>query len=223
MKRFVTRALIVVAAILGIVFAQVAPASASAPDDSPGKLASDLAALWTGVLQTPGPVNPAAGHGPSPSCWDLGDNTVAPFTFVTQTPSCTVNADTKLFVAGWTTECSTFDSDCDGDADFGNCDGTTPGQLLICARKRDSNKAPVVTFDGKNVPLTEVKTPPLNIVLPEDNIFDELGIPTPGGTGVSVAHGFVALLGPLDPGTHTIVFTGNFPTGTTTIVVESGQ
>ena len=80
-----------------------------------------------------------------------------------------------------------------------------------------------VTLDGKNVPLTEVKTPPLNIVLPEDNIFDELGIPTPGGTGVSVAHGFVALLGPLDPGTHTIVFTGNFPTGTTTIVVESGQ
>jgi hypothetical protein len=33
MKRFVARALIVVAAILGIVFAPVAPASADAPAD----------------------------------------------------------------------------------------------------------------------------------------------------------------------------------------------
>jgi len=33
MKRFVTRALIMVAAILGIVFAQVAPASAQPSDD----------------------------------------------------------------------------------------------------------------------------------------------------------------------------------------------
>jgi hypothetical protein len=54
MKRFVTRALIVVAAILGIVFAQAAPASATAKK----KLESNLAALWTAVLQTPGFVNP---------------------------------------------------------------------------------------------------------------------------------------------------------------------
>jgi hypothetical protein len=221
MKRFVRRALIVVAAILGIVFAQVAPASATAPDDSKSNLTSDLAALWTGVLETPGPDNPAAGHGAP--CWNLGNNTVTPFTFVTLTPSCTVSADTKLFVPGWTTECSTFDSDCDGDAVFGDCDATNPGRLLTCARKRDSNKNPTVTLDGTPVPLTEVQTPPLNIVLPDDNIFDELGSPTPGGKGVSVAHGFVALLGPLDPGTHTIVFTGNFDTGTTTIVVEPGQ
>jgi hypothetical protein len=40
----------------------------------------------------------------------------------------------------------------------------------------------------------------LNIVLPADNIF---GLPK-GSTGQSVAHGWVALVGPLTPGTHTI-------------------
>ncbi len=221
MKRFVARALIVMAATLGIVFAQVAPASAQASDE----LVSDLAGLWTRVLERPGPANPAAGHG-SP-CWELGHNTVAPFTFATPEPSCTVGAHTKLFVVGWSTECSTFDSDCDGDLDFGDCDATTAAGLLDCATERDSNKNPVVTLDGDPVPLTEVSTPRLNIHLPNHNIFDELNPPTapdtPGGKGVSVAHGFVALLGPLDPGTHTIVFTGNFATGTTTIIVKPGD
>ena len=46
MKRIVTRALIVLVAILGILFAQVAPASATAAR----KLESSLAALWTAVL-----------------------------------------------------------------------------------------------------------------------------------------------------------------------------
>jgi hypothetical protein len=73
MKRFVTRALIVVAAILGIVFAQVAPASATTTK----KLDSNLAALWTAVLETPASQNPVVGNG-SP-CWDLGHRTVAPF------------------------------------------------------------------------------------------------------------------------------------------------
>jgi len=218
MKRLVARALIVVTSILGIVFAQVPLASAQASDE----LASNLAALWTRVLERPGPANPAAGHGAP--CWELGHNTVAPFTFATQEPSCTVGAHTKLFVAGFTTECSTFDSDCDGDTDFGNCDATSADGLLDCARLRDSNKNPTVRVDGGDpVNLTEVETPPLNIHLPNHNIFDELGIPTPRGNGVSVAHGFVALLGPLEPGTHTIVFTGNFPTGTTTIIVKPGQ
>ena len=210
--------MIVVAAILGIVFAQVAPASATTAKS----LESNLAALWTRVLERPGPANPAAGHG-SP-CWELGHNTVAPFTLVSPTLSCTVGPHTKLFVAGFTTECSTFDSDCDGDAAFGNCDATTADGLLECARLRDSNKNPTVRVDGGDpVQLTEVATPPLNIHLPNHNIFDELGISTPGGKGVSVAHGFVALLGPLEPGTHTIVFTGNFDTGTTTIIVKPGQ
>jgi len=94
MKRLVTRALIVVAAILAIVVAQVAPASATASK----KLDSDLAALWTAVLETPASKNPVVGNG-SP-CWDLGHRTVAPF-FGGSEFSCTVKAGTKLFVVGF--------------------------------------------------------------------------------------------------------------------------
>ena len=73
MKRFVTRALIVVAAILGVVFAQVAPASATAAK----KLDSNLAALWTTVLETPSAQNSFGTGGSAFACWDLG-GTVAP-------------------------------------------------------------------------------------------------------------------------------------------------
>jgi hypothetical protein len=212
MKRFVTRALIVVAAILGIVFAQVAPASATTTK----KLESNLAALWTTVLETSAPQFPVLGP-----CWDLGHNTVAPF-FGGTDFSCTIKPGTKLFVVGFSTECSTFDADCDGDPDFGDCDAT-PDNLLDCARLRDSNKKPKVTLDGTDVPLTEVETPALKIDLPEDNVFDTPASDTPGGPGLSVAHGFVALLHPLTQGTHTIMITGNFPTNTTTIVVTPGH
>jgi len=44
-----------------------------------------------------------------------------------------------------------------------------------------------------------------------------------GTTGLSVAHGWVTLLNPLTPGTHTIVIIGgHVPTVTTTIVVKPG-
>jgi hypothetical protein len=44
-----------------------------------------------------------------------------------------------------------------------------------------------------------------------------------GTTGLSVAHGWVTLLNPLTPGTHTIVIIGGLvPTVTTTIVVKPG-
>ena len=204
MKRFVTRALIVVAAILGIVFAQVAPASATTTK----KLDSNLAALWTAVLETPASQNPVAGNG-SP-CWDLGHRTVAPFFGGTEF-SCTVKAGTKLFVVGFSTECS----DIPGDDHPDGAPPFTEEQLRACAEERDANKDPKVTLDGTSVPLTEVETPLLKIVLPADNIFE-----VPAGTYHSVAHGFVALLHPLTPGTHTIVISGNFPANTTTINVE---
>jgi hypothetical protein len=41
------------------------------------------------------------------------------------------------------------------------------------------------------------------------------------GKGLSVGHGWVTLLHPLTPGTHTIVITGD-ATITTTIVVKPG-
>jgi hypothetical protein len=88
MTRFVTRALIVMAAILGIAFAQVAPASATTTKN----LESDLAALWTGVLETPRLENPFVGGGPE--CWDLGNRTIAQFSAVNE-KKCTVKPGTK--------------------------------------------------------------------------------------------------------------------------------
>jgi hypothetical protein len=223
MKRFVTRALIVVAAILGVVFAQVAPASADAPADPSNKLASNLAALWTGVLETPASQNPAVGGGPE--CWDLGHRTTAQFSFVNE-KKCTVKPGTKIFVVGWSGECSTFDDDCGRETDPNGCKATTAPALLLCAQNMDAPHAvPKITVDGKSVTVTEVNVPQLNIDLPEDNVFDALGIPTPGGSGLSAAHGWVALLNPLTPGSHEILITDPTDTEhpvTTTIVVTPG-
>ena len=84
------------------------------------------------------------------------------------------------------------------------------------ARQNDLHAAPTVTVDGTPVPVTEVESPLLHIVLPKDNIFAQ-----PAGTqGLSVAHGWVALLHPLTPGTHTIIITSATPAITTTIVVK---
>jgi hypothetical protein len=212
MKRFVTRALIVVAAILGIVFAQAAPASATASNG----LASNLVALWTAVLETPSAQNSFGTGGPKFACWDLDDSTVSPFGGGVK--SCTVKPDTKIFVVGYSVECSTFDADCDGDRVHGDCDATTADELLQCARERDLDKAPTVTVDGKSVTVTEVETSPLNIVLPADNVFGE-----PAGTqGLFVAHGWVTLLDPLTPGNHRIVIGANSlsPEVTTKIKVK---
>jgi hypothetical protein len=97
----------------------------------------------------------------------------------------------------------------------GEGNGTTKAELRVCARKGDVKVAPPVTLDGKSVPVTEAETQLLKIVLPEGNIFA-----LPGGSqGLSVGHGWVALLHPLTPGTHTIVL----PTITTTITVTRGH
>ena len=202
MKRVVTRALIVVAAILGIVFAQVAPASATTTK----KLESNLAALWTTVLETPSAQSPFGSGGPAFACWDLG-GTVAPLA-PSGVESCTVKPGTKLFVAASTFECSTFE---------GN--GTTEAELRTCARESDVQEAPPVTLDGRSVPIVEVETPLLNIVLPADNIF---GLPA-GTSGLSVGHGWVALLHPLPPGKHKIKIGGTVPTIKTTIRVKRGH
>ena len=216
MKRFVVRALIVVVATLGIVFAQVAPASATASD----KLANDLAALWTNVLETPSDLNPFGTGGEDFACIDIGGRTVSPFAGGEEF-TCTVEPRTKLFVVGFSFECSTFDDDCGRETQPDGCKGTTAPELLDCARELDVKEAPGVTVDGKSVTVTEVEVPKLKIVLPDDNIFGE-----PAGTrGVSAAHGWVTLLDPLTPGIHTIEITdsdGNL-LNTTTIVVTPGH
>jgi hypothetical protein len=177
------------------------------------------------VLETPVPENPFVGNGPE--CWDLGHRTVAQFGPARGNPpvrSCTVEPGTKIFVVGYSFECSTFDNDCDNDPPgSGNCDATTAGDLLTCARDRNLKVAPTITVDGKSVKVTEVVVPSLNIVMPDDNVFGE-----PAGTqGLSAAHGWVTLLNPLAPGTHTIVVGANdlspLPTTTTIVVTPPGH
>jgi hypothetical protein len=199
MKRFVARALIVAAAIIGIVFAQVVPASATAS----GKLNSNLAALWTAVLETPRAQNSFGTGGAAFACWDLDHSTVSPFA-PTSVASCEVKPGTKIFVVGSSVECSSFE---------GN--GTTDDELRTCASEGDAQQAPTLTVDGRSVTLSEAQTPLLNLVLPADNIF---GLPA-GTAGQSVGHGWVTLLNPLTPGTHTIVIGGTI---TTQIVVTPG-
>jgi hypothetical protein len=206
MKRFVPRVLIVVAAILGIVFAQVAPASAQEQPDLSGMLAN----LWTKVLETPAPENPFPSHGRA--CWDLGINNLGNPTvaqFGGSVRSCTVKPGTDLFVVGWSTECSTFDDDCGRVSDtVAGCKGTTLPELLACAKSLDEPHAtPTVTLDGVPVEVTEVTATMPNLVLPEDNVFDKFGIPTPGGPGQSAAHGWVTLIdtSELANGNHRIV------------------
>ena len=79
--------------------------------------------------------------------------------------------------------------------------------------------APSVTVDDRSVPVTEAETGLLNIVLPADNIF---GL-SAGEPGLSFGHGWVALLNPLTPGTHTIIIVSGPTTITTTITVQPGH
>jgi hypothetical protein len=179
-----------------------APAGRAAPTN---KIDAQLGALWTAVLQTPSSQNAFGTGGEAFGCWRL-DKTVAPFG-PTGVSSCTVKPGTEILVAASSFECSTFE---------GN--GTTEAQLRSCARDSDVQSAPAVTVDGRAVEVSEAETALLEIVLPADNIF---GLEA-GAEGLSVAHGWVALLHPLPPGRHTIVIAVGEQTITTTIIVVPG-
>jgi hypothetical protein len=193
------RIVLVAAATLGV----AAPAASAVPVK---KLDDNLAALWTTLLETPSAENPFGSGGSAFACIDLG-GTVAPFA-PGGVESCTVKPGTKIFVAASSVECSTFEGQ-----------GTTDAELRECARQGDVQLAPTVTVDGESVPVAEVETRLLNIVLPAGNLFDQ-----PAGTrGLSVGHGWVTLLHPLTPGTHTIVMDFGASIITTTIIVKPGD
>jgi len=188
-----------VALIAAATFAGTTQTANAVPTDV---LTRELAELWTTVLETPSDENPFS-NPDADACWDLGANIVAPFG-PTGVESCTVKPGTRIFVVASSFECSTFENPDEAD-------------LQECARVNDVPEAPTVTVDGRPVSLTEVTTDVTPVTLPAGNLFD-----LPAGTeGQFAAHGWVALLHPLKPGTHTIEITDGTDI-TTTIVVEPG-
>jgi hypothetical protein len=152
------------------------------------RLEPQLTSLWTTVLETPSAQNAFGTGGVAFACWDIGRHTVAPFA-PESADTCTVGAGTRMFIIGFSVECSTFE---------GN--GTTDAELRSCAREGNLQAAPRIAVDGRAIHVAEVETPLLHITLPADNIFD-----LPAGTsGLSVGHGWVALHHPLAPGVHEI-------------------
>jgi hypothetical protein len=196
--------LVVLPLLAAVTLGLAAPAASAA---AATKLDSNLAALWTKILETPSAQNPFGTGGPATECWKLGGK-VAP-EGPGAVPQCIVQPGTTIFEAASSFECSTFPGDT-------NPTSPTEAALRACAKQNDAQTAPSVTVDGRPLPLTEVETELLYIVLPADNIF---GQPA-GTTGLSVAHGWVALVNPLTAGTHTIVATGSV-TFTTTIIVRA--
>ena len=170
-----------------------------------GQLAGTLGELWETILETPG------GGGP---CYDLG-GIVAPFTLTGATElDCTVKTGTRLFIVAASAECSNVEPPpFDG--------GEEEATQLACARANDAPFAgTTVTLDGNAVALSEVETSQLFLDLPDGNILTGVA-----GEATAAAHGWVAQLHPLTPGTHTIEIVG--PTGnlvnTTTIFVHPGR
>jgi hypothetical protein len=161
---------------------------------APPHLEHLLESLWTKVFSLPIDENPFTG---GDHCLMLSDPrtdkpVLAPFATPSPAPPCSVTRGTKLFVTGWSSECSNVE----GPPFHG--DGET--ELRACARADDAGlNTPVVTFDGRRVQMKEVETALMEAPLPEGNIFDQ-----PAGTPIeSVGHGWVALV-PLTPGQHTV-------------------
>lgn len=165
---------------------------------------TDLAALWTKVLETPSSQNAFGTGGEAYACWDLGNQTVAPFG-PNGVKACTITNKTALFIVANSVECSTFE-------------GTPNDGLKDCARQSDVQVAPLVNVDGAQLPVTPAETGMLNIFLRANNLF---GLPA-GTHGHSYGHGWVALQSPLSLGTHTIVITSGSTVITTMITVRSG-
>ena len=217
-KRGLARLVLVAALALAV----AAPPATAVPDK---KLGDSVGAMWKKVLETPTPQNPFTGGGPL--CVDLG-GAVAPFAAPgVDTITCTVKPGTKVFVAAWSAECSTLEDD--------PFFGSNEAELRACAQAVNagiSTRDVIVVLDGGRVPVSEVTSGLLRLDLPADNIFGAAaGTGPPGMPYLSVADGWVALLHPLTPGTHTITLkiTGEFPPGTplnisntTTIIVQPG-
>ena len=123
-----------------------------------------------------------------------------------------------MFVSAYSSECSTIEPP--------PYFGRNEAELRECALAADAGYTEVtLTVDGKPVRLREVVSGLIAADLPRDNIFS-----VAPQRVQSVAHGWVALLHPLPPGSHTLVIHyegtdvfGNIVdfTNTTTIIVAA--
>jgi hypothetical protein len=147
--------------LAAVIFCLVAPSVSAAPTN----LGETLGNLWTTVLETPTPNNPFGG---GDGCVVLGGKIIAPLKPEGGSFTCTVKTGTRIFIAGWTTECSSFPGD------HGTF-GTTEAELRACAVGADAGITATVTINGEPVPLTSVETGLLTIHLPQDNIFNLKG------------------------------------------------
>jgi hypothetical protein len=200
------RVLLIAVVALGV----AAPSAGAAPDM---KLGTTLGAMWEKILETPNADSTLP-------CIGL-DGAVAPVALSGEDITCTVKPGTKIFVAAFSVECSTLEV---GTPFFGG----DAAALRACVDRLTDGVDVHAVLDGQAVALTEVRSGLLRIDLPKDNI---LQVPGPD-TGLSVAGGFVALLHPLTPGTHTIeISAANLPSppfppvieNTTTIIVRPGH
>ena len=185
MSRHARALLVAVGAVVAL--ALVTPSAGAVPDR---KLAATLGAVWETVLETPPAQNPFADGDP---CIRLG-KLVAPFTPLGSAEvTCTVRPGTPVFVTAESSECSTVEAP--------PFFGSDEASLRQCARDADAGFAiPSVTVDGRPVAVREVETGLLTVDIPADNI---LGVPAQ--QAFSVAHGWVALLPPMPPGSHLVV------------------
>src|SRR3954469_11791800 len=128
--------------VIAVAAATGAPSAVAAPDK---ELSRTLGALWTTVLQTPAVSNPITGGDP---CIELGQ-VVSPFAGGEQF-ACTVKPGTKIFVVGWSSECSSLEPP--------PYHGDDEASLRRCARTVDAGlTTPAVSLDGRPVALTEVQ------------------------------------------------------------------
>lgn len=188
------RTLALALSLVAAALVTAAPASAGPRED---RLAERLAEVWQIGVSIPAEDNPLLTGG---ACFELDDGVLAPFASPDATPSCTVTTGMRIFVIGWSSECSTVEA-----APYYGADEE---ELAACAIAADTGTSGAggitssITVDGRPVPLTEVVTDVFTMQLPEGNILG-----TDEDSALSVAHGWVALLPPLPPGTHEIVIT----------------
>lgn len=182
---------VAVAACAAFLFVLATPSASGSPAGDSSRLRAHFNDLWTTVLETPTPENPFTGGS---TCVALDGNVVSPFG-PDGAPDCTVDSGVKVFVAGYTWECSSFPGD---HFDY----ATTNQGLRSCAKATFGDRVVTGTLDGSPLALTEVETSLLPIKLPVDNIF---GVATQAERkGRSVGYGSVTLVSGLTSGDHSI-------------------